>query len=343
MSYDDLVQSINKRFPNAVTKNAVQNMNAIPTGCINLDVILGIGGIPEKRITEIYGTESSGKSTLALQCVASCQQMGKDAVYIDAEHSIDSKYATSIGVDMDKLILIQPDSAEDALDIIYFTLKDKTGSNVGLVVLDSIAAMRPRAEADSESGDATVGLHARLLSQGLRKIVPELNHSNAGLILINQQRAQIGGMTSFAGPSKTTPGGYAIKYAASVRLEIARMSNLMSKDETTGIKVKAQTRKNKVAPPFQVTTFDIQFGKGTDLATQVIELATEAGLIVKSGSWYKYNDETIGQGVASAREFVLESGKILEMYDTAIKEVEGLTDFTVEFYRSALKNKYGKT
>lgn len=337
MNTQELINALNKDFPGSVMKEAA-NVEAIPTGCIALDAAIGVGGIPIKKITEYFGGESSSKTTIALQTVASCQALGKNVVYIDAEHALDIEYAKNLGVDVDKLIIIQPDYAEDALNIIYKLLQ-KYSDGLGLIVLDSVAAMVPKAEADSEIGDAIVGLHAKLLTSFIRRITPVLDKSDSALILINQQRASIGGMTSFAGPSKSTPGGHALKHGASVRIEFARTANITVKEDVVGIKVSAQTRKNKVAPPFVKALFDVDFGRGTWLPKQILNHAIELGLVKKAGSWYKYKDNNIGQGQEQAIENLLVNQQMNELLD-AVCEHFNLTDKNKQVYRKQLERAY---
>lgn len=337
MDTKDIVAAINKKYgKETVVKNILEDIEVIPTGCINLDLALGVGGIPTQRITEYYGVESAGKTTLALQAISNCQAMGKIAVYIDAEQALDRSYAIKLGVDMDNLILVQPDTAETALNIICDMFSDFK-ENLGIVVLDSVPAMIPKAEADSEVGDASVGLHARLLSSFIRRIQPMLKKSNAALLLINQQRAKIGGMTGFGGPTTTTPGGYALKHGTSVRVELTRTGNIQStKDGVTGIKVQAQTRKNKVAPPYQKTDFEIYFGLGTSIGLQTIDYAVKYGIIKKSGSWFKYGDQSIGQGLGNSLEYLREHNLLEAVFDAVMRNIT-LPEQVVKIYREKLE------
>lgn len=311
MNYQELINSLNKEFgKDTVVKDVAKNVEAISTGCIALDTAIGVGGIPLKRITEYYGGESSGKTTMALQTAANAQRAGKNVIYMDAEHALDIGYAAALGVDVAKMVIIQPDNAETALEIIVKSL-EKYSDNLGLIVLDSVAAMIPKAEADSEVGDASVGLHARLLSTFIRRVTPLLNHSQAALLLINQQRAQIGGMTGFGGPGKTTPGGYALKHGASVRIEFARTGNATSKEKITGIKVVANIKKNKVAPPYQKVEYEIEFGNGTAFDTQIMTYAEKLGIITRSSSWFKLKDQSLGQGMDKAITYLVDNGLML--------------------------------
>lgn len=336
MEPKQLIDAINKKYgKNTVVTKIDKDVDVIPTGCINLDLILGVGGIPTKRITEYYGVESAGKTTLALQAIANCQAMGKIAVYIDAEHALDITYAEKLGVDLNKWILIQPDDAETALNIICDCFSDFKES-LGLVVLDSVPAMIPKTEVESEVGDQTVGLHARLLSSFIRRMQPLLNHSDAALLLINQQRAKIGGMGGFNGPTTTTPGGYALKHGASIRVELARTGNIISKGNTSGIKVTAQTRKNKVAPPYQKTDFEIHFGLGTSMGLQLLDLAVNNDVLKRSASYFKYNSENIGQGNSKALQYLEDNDLLLTVFDKTMESVD-LPKSVIQIYRKKLE------
>jgi recombination protein RecA len=323
----DIISQINKKYgkDTVITeqnmRDAFDGIECIPTGCLSLDKAIGPGGIPTKRITEYFGGESSGKTTFALQAISYCQLMNKTVVYIDAEHALDLPYASNLGVSVDDLIIIQPDNAESALNIIHGLLSDYPDT-IGLIVLDSVAAMVPKIEADSESGDASVGLHARLLTSFVRKIIPVLAHSDAALLLINQQRATIGGSAGFGPPGKTTPGGFALKHGASVRVEFARTGNITYKEEVVGIKVVANVKKNKVGPPFRKANFEIAFGRGVDLVSQIIDYGIECGLVKKAGSWYKVGDETAGQGKESLAAFLSEKGFLPDMLKKVCDNLE---------------------
>lgn len=341
MNHEELIAALNKDFGKAtVVRGVDRTVSVIPTGCIALDSGLGVGGIPTKRITEYFGGESSGKTTMALQVAANAQRMGKNVVYVDAEHALDIQYAEALDVDTDKLVVVQPDDAESALELIAVTL-DKYKDDLGVIILDSIAAMVPKAEAASESGDASVGLHARLISQFIRKVTPLLAHTDAALLLINQQRSQIGGFSGFGGPSKTTPGGHALKHGASLRVEFARTGNIQSKDSTTGIKVVANIRKNKVAPPFQKVNYEIEFGKGTSLESQILGYAVELGIIDRKGAWYNMDGSSIGQGLENAVGYLKENNL---MHDLGIKVMDGLImpAKSKDFYKSMIGEKYAR-
>lgn len=317
-SYEDLVASLNKEFgKNTVVTEADKNVNVIPTGCIALDDGIGVGGIPTKRITEFYGSEGCGKTTMALQVVANAQKMGRNVVYVDAEHALDPTYATALGVNMHTMVLVQPDDAETALRIIESLLRNHK-NNLGVVVLDSVASMIPKTEVDAEIGDAIVGVQARLITSFVRKITPLLNHTDAALLLINQQRAQIGGMGGFGAPSKTTPGGHALRHAASLRIEFARTGNVISKEQATGIKVVANIRKNKVAPPYRKVDYEIEFGNGTSFDLQIFNYAIDLGIIKRQGAWYSMNGESVGQGVEKTMIYLRENKKMLELANVVL-------------------------
>lgn len=289
----------------------IGNVESFHTGSISLDMALGIGGLPKGRVVEIYGPESSGKTTVTLHCIAEVQKAGGKCVFIDAEHALDPVYATTIGVNMDELIMSQPDSGEQALSICEMMLNSNA---CDLIVIDSVAALVPQAEIDGDMGDSHMGLQARLMSQALRKLTPLASKANTTIIFINQLREKIGIM--FGNP-ETTTGGRALKFYASVRIDIRRTETLKQGGEAVGNHTRAKVVKNKVAPPATEAEFDIMFGKGIDSTGEIIDIATDRGIIVKSGAWYSYKDAKIGQGRENAKTYLKENPEVLkEIYDT---------------------------
>ena len=292
----------------------IPKVEAISTGCLTLDVALGIGGIPKGRIIEIYGPESSGKTTVALHCVAEVQKEGGTAAFVDAEHALDPVYASKLGVNLDDLYISQPDSGEQALEITETLIRSGA---IDIIVIDSVAALTPQAELDGDMGDSHVGMQARLMSQALRKITAASSKSKCTIIFINQLREKIGVMY---GNPETPTGGKALKFYASVRIEIRKADTLKDGSDIVGNHVKAKVVKNKVAPPFKVAEFDIMYGTGISNMGCVLDLAVENGFVQKSGSWFSYNDEKIGQGRDKAMEFLKSNPEIFKELDAKIRE-----------------------
>ena len=290
------------------------SVDAIPSGSIALDAALGIGGYPKGRIIEIYGPESSGKTTLALHAIAECQKKGGRCAFIDAENAIDPQYAKALGVDIDELILSQPDSGEQALEITEVLIKSGA---IDLVVIDSVAALVPQAELDGEMGDSSVGLQARLMSKAMRKLAGVMNRSNCTAIFINQLREKVGVM--FGNP-ETTPGGRALKFYSSVRLDVRKSETLKTGQDAYGNSVKIKVVKNKVAPPFKTAVVSIIFGEGISHIDEVVTLGVENNIIDKAGAWFSYKGEKIGQGAASVREFLKKNPEIDAEITAQIKE-----------------------
>ena len=292
----------------------IPKVEAISTGCLTLDVALGIGGIPKGRIIEIYGPESSGKTTVALHCVAEVQKEGGTAAFVDAEHALDPVYASKLGVNLDDLYISQPDSGEQALEITETLIRSGA---IDIIVIDSVAALTPQAELDGDMGDSHVGMQARLMSQALRKITAASSKSKCTIIFINQLREKIGVMY---GTPETTTGGKALKFYSSVRIEIRKADTLKDGSDIVGNHVKAKVVKNKVAPPFKVAEFDIMYGTGISNMGCVLDLAVENGFVQKSGSWFSYNDEKIGQGRDKAMEFLKSNPDVYKELDAKIRE-----------------------
>ena len=295
--------------------SAHMNVEAVPTGSLSLDLALGIGGLPKGRIIEIYGPESSGKTTVALHAVAEVQKRGGIAGFIDAEHALDPVYAKNIGVDIDNLYISQPDCGEQALEIAETMVRSGA---VDIVIVDSVAALVPKAEIDGDMGDSHVGLQARLMSQALRKLTSIVSKSNCIVIFINQLREKIGVM--FGNP-ETTTGGRALKFYSSVRLDVRRVEALKQGGEVVGNHTRVKIVKNKVAPPFKEAEFDIMFGQGISKEGDILDLATDAGIINKSGAWYAYNGEKIGQGRENAKQYLKENPLICEEIEAKVREM----------------------
>jgi recombination protein RecA len=298
----------------------VAGISAIPTGSLALDAALGIGGVPRGRIVEIFGPESSGKTTLALQIVAEAQRMGGIAAYIDAEHALDPTYAARLGVDIDEILISQPDTGEQALEIADMLIRSGA---IDVIVVDSVAALVPRAELEGEMGDTTVGLQARLMSQAMRKLAGSLNKSNTTCIFINQLREKVGVM--FGNP-ETTSGGRALKFYASVRIDVRRIDSIKQGSEIVGNRVRAKVVKNKVAPPFQQAEFDIMYGQGISKEGSLLDLGVEEGVVAKSGAWYTYGEERLGQGREAAKDFLREHVDIRDRIERELRDKLGLAD-----------------
>ncbi len=299
------------------------NVEAIPTGALSLDIALGIGGIPRGRIIEIFGPESSGKTTLALHVIAEAQKMGGEAAFIDAEHALDPVYAKHLGVNIDDLIVSQPDTGEQALEIAEALTRSGA---IDVIVVDSVAALVPKAEIDGDMGDAHVGLQARLMSQALRKLAGVINKSKTVIVFINQLREKVGIM--FGNP-ETTPGGRALKFYSSVRLDIRKIENIKVDGEVTGNRARVKVIKNKVAPPFREAEFDIVYGKGISKEGNVLDMAVTLDIIEKSGSWFSYNGERIGQGRENVKQYLSENPKVMEEVEKKVRD-----NFSAAFEKS---------
>jgi recombination protein RecA len=298
--------------------DAKVRIDVIPTGAINLDAAIGVGGIPRGRVTEIYGPESSGKTTLCLHVVANAQRAGGVAAYIDAEHALDTDYAQKLGVDIENLLVSQPDTGEQALEICEILVRSGA---VDIVVVDSVAALVPKAEIEGEMGDSHVGLQARLMSQALRKLTGAIARSKTSVVFINQLREKIGVM--FGNP-ETTTGGKALKFYASVRLDIRRIGPVKEKEDVIGSHVRVKVVKNKVAPPFKQAEFDIMYAEGISLSSLVVDIGSEAGIIEKSGAWYSYNGQRIGQGRENAKMFLKDNNGMMLEIEEKVKGVLGI-------------------
>lgn len=314
---DDAISQIEKKFGKGsvmrLGDRTAVDVDVIPSGSLTLDKALGIGGYPKGRIIEIYGPESSGKTTLTLHAIAQAQKQGGKAAFIDAEHAIDPVYAKNLGVDIDELILSQPDSGEQALEIAEMLVRSGV---IDLIVIDSVAALVPQVELDGEMGDAAVGLQARLMSKALRKLSGVMNKTNCTVIFINQLREKIGVMY---GNPETTTGGRALKFYSSVRVEIRRSEQIKQNGEIIGNKANIKVVKNKVAPPFKTTQVDIIYGKGISRDGEILDLAVEGDIVEKSGAWYAYNGEKIGQGRENAKNFLIEHPAIFEEVEEKVK------------------------
>ncbi|MEL7253849.1 MAG: recombinase RecA [Pseudomonadota bacterium] len=303
--------------------NPIEDIEATSTGSLGLDIALGIGGVPKGRIVEIYGPESSGKTTLTLHCVAEEQKKGGVCAFVDAEHALDPVYARKLGVDLDELLISQPDTGEQSLEIVDTLVRSGA---VSMIIVDSVAALTPKSELEGEMGDSSVGVQARLMSKAMRKLTGSINKSKCTVIFINQIRMKIGVM--FGSP-ETTTGGNALKFYSSVRLDIRRIGAIKDRDEIVGNATRVKVVKNKVAPPFKEVEFDIMYGEGISKTGELLDLGVKAGVVEKSGSWYSYGDERIGQGRENAKQFLKDNANIALTIEDKIRAAHGL-DFDFE-------------
>jgi recombination protein RecA len=299
-------------------RSSDEQIEVIPSGSLGLDLALGIGGLPRGRILEIYGPESSGKTTLALHAIAEAQKRGGTCAFVDAEHALDPTYARKLGVDVDNLLISQPDAGEQALEIADTLVRSGA---VDVVVIDSVAALVPRAELEGEMGDSHMGLHARLMSQALRKLTGSVSRSNCMLVFLNQIRMKIGVM--FGNP-ETTTGGQALKFYASLRMEIRRIGQIKERDEVVGNQTRVKIVKNKLAPPFRQVEFDIMYGEGISKAGELIDLGVKAGVVEKSGAWFSHDSQRIGQGRENAKQFLRDHPDIADRIETTIRDQSGV-------------------
>ncbi len=321
-SVDNALSQIQRQFGKGsimrLGEHETEQIPVVSTGALSLDIALGVGGLPKGRVTEIYGPESSGKTTLALHAVAEAQKAGGTAAFIDAEHALDTNYAERLGVDVENLLVSQPDFGEQALEIAEILIRS---GGVDIIVIDSVAALVPRAEIDGNVGDSHVGLQARLMSQAMRKFTGVLNRSNTVLIFINQIRMKIGVM--FGNP-ETTTGGNALKFYSSLRLDIRRIGQIKDGQEVVGNRTKVKVVKNKVAPPFKLAEFDIVYGEGISKTGDLLDLAVEQDIVDKSGAWYSYNDERIGQGRENAKRFLKDQPEMMADIENKVRMGFGL-------------------
>ena len=300
-------------------RNSVGPIASISTGSISIDYALGIGGLPRGRVTEIFGPESSGKTTLALQVIAEAQKAGGMAAFVDAEHALDAQYAQKLGVDLENLLVSQPDNGEQALEIVEVLIRS---NSVDVVVVDSVAALVPKAEIEGEMGEAQMGLQARLMSQALRKLTGVVSKSNTTLVFINQLREKIGVM--FGNP-ETTTGGRALKFYASVRIDIRRIASIKDGDQVIGGRTRVKVVKNKVAPPFREAEFDVMYGEGISREGDLLDLAVEKRIVEKSGAWFAYSGERLGQGRENAKQFLKDNADVRRAIDDRVRKELGLT------------------
>jgi len=315
LTLDKLEKSYGKGTIMKLGDTAIEAVEAISTGSLGLDIALGIGGLPKGRVIEIYGPESSGKTTLAIHAIAEAQKKGGIAAFIDAEHAFDKYYAKKLGVDVENLLISQPDNGEQALEIADNLIRSGA---IDVIVIDSVAALVPKAEIEGEMGDSKMGLQARLMSQALRKLTGTIAKTGCCCIFINQLREKIGVM--FGNP-ETTTGGNALKFYASVRLDIRRISQIKDSDEVSGNRVKVKIVKNKVAPPFRIAEFDIMFGQGISKAGEIIDLGVEFDIIKKSGSWFSYGDTRLGQGRDAVKQLILDNPDLMDELEARIRSI----------------------
>ncbi len=315
LTLDKLEKSYGKGTIMKLGDTAIEAIEVIPTGSIGLDIALGVGGLPKGRVIEIYGPESSGKTTLAIHAIAEAQKKGGIAAFIDAEHAFDRFYAQKLGVDVENLLISQPDNGEQALEIADNLIRSGA---IDILVIDSVAALVPKAEIEGEMGDSKMGLQARLMSQALRKLTGTISKTGCCCIFINQLREKIGVM--FGNP-ETTTGGNALKFYASVRLDIRRISQIKDTDEVSGNRVKVKIVKNKVAPPFRIAEFDIMFGEGISKAGEIIDLGVEHNIIKKAGSWFSYGETRLGQGRDAVKQLIQDNPELMDELEVKIKEV----------------------
>jgi recombination protein RecA len=320
---DAAVQQIERAFGKGSimrmgARGGDESVEVIPSGSLGLDIALGIGGLPRGRIVEIYGPESSGKTTLALHAIAEAQKRGGTCAFVDAEHALDPSYARKLGVDVDNLLISQPDAGEQALEIADTLVRSGA---IDVLVVDSVAALVPRAELEGEMGDSHVGLHARLMSQALRKLTGSVSRSKTMLIFLNQIRLKIGVM--FGNP-ETTTGGNALKFYASVRMEIRRIGAIKDRDQIVGNQTRVKVVKNKLAPPFRQVEFDIMYGEGISKLGELVDLGTKVGVVEKSGAWYSVDSQRIGQGRENAKQFLREHAEVAELVERRVREQSGM-------------------
>ena len=314
LTLDKLEKNYGKGTIMKLGDSVIEPIEVISTGSIGLDIALGVGGLPKGRVVEIYGPESSGKTTLAIHAIAESQKKGGIAAFIDAEHAFDRFYAKKLGVDVENLLISQPDNGEQALEIADNLIRSGA---IDILVIDSVAALVPKAEIEGEMGDSKMGLHARLMSQALRKLTGTISKTGCCCIFINQLRDKIGVM--FGNP-ETTTGGNALKFYASVRLDVRRISQIKDSDEVSGNRVKVKIVKNKVAPPFRIAEFDIMFGEGISKAGEIIDLGVEHNIIKKSGSWFSYGETRLGQGRDAVKQLILDNPELMDELEGRIKE-----------------------